>query len=129
VHHEFGRLRFKVAKTFGAVHSGPSSGGRCTGIWTYIAQDNLDAADRLLDRFDDLFRRLASQPFLGKSVEELAPNLRFIPIGNYLIFYRPTKDGIEIVRLLHAARDVSAEFSASRRLPASGLCFVSQNGA
>ena len=79
-------------------------------IWAYIAQDNLDAADRLLDRFDDLFRRLASQPFLGKIIEELAPNLRFIPIGNYLIFYRPTKDGIEIVRLLHAARDVSAEF-------------------
>ena len=51
-------------------------------IWAYIAQDNPDAADRLLDRFDKLFRVLASQPLVGKSVEELAPNLRFVPIGN-----------------------------------------------
>jgi plasmid stabilization system protein ParE len=27
-----------------------------------------------------------------------------------LIFYRPTKDGIEIVRILHGARDIAAEF-------------------
>ncbi|MCE0499555.1 MAG: type II toxin-antitoxin system RelE/ParE family toxin [Methylacidiphilales bacterium] len=79
-------------------------------IWAYIAQDNPDAADRLLDRFDKLFRVLASQPLLGKSVEELVPNLRLVPIGNYLIFYRPTKDRIEIVRILHGARDITAEF-------------------
>ena len=79
-------------------------------IWVYIAQDNPDAADRLLDRFDDLFRLLLSQPFLGKSVEELAQKLRFVPIGNYLIFYRPTKDGIEIVRILHGARDITTGF-------------------
>jgi len=79
-------------------------------IWVYIAQDNPDAADRLLNRFDNLFRKLASQPFLGKSIEELVPNLRFVPIGSYLIFYRPTKDGIEIARILHSARDITAEF-------------------
>jgi plasmid stabilization system protein ParE len=27
-------------------------------IWAHIAQDNLDAADRLLNRFDKLFRLL-----------------------------------------------------------------------
>lgn len=79
-------------------------------IWTYIAQDNPDAADRLLDRFDKLFRMLALQPLVGKSVEELVPNLRFVPVGNYLIFYRPAKDRIEIVRILHGARDITAEF-------------------
>jgi toxin ParE1/3/4 len=74
-------------------------------IWAYIAQDNPEAADRLLDRFDKLFRVLASQPLVGKSVEELVPNLRFVPIGNYLIFYRPTQE-----RILHGARDINAEF-------------------
>jgi toxin ParE1/3/4 len=53
---------------------------------------------------------LATQPHLGKSVEELAPRLRFMPLGNYLIFYRPLPDGIEIVRLLHGARDITAAF-------------------
>ena len=79
-------------------------------IWAYIAEENPDAADRLLDRFDKLFRLLAAQPHLGQSVEDLAPNLRFIPLGNYLVFYRPAKDGIEIVRILHGARDITAEF-------------------
>jgi toxin ParE1/3/4 len=27
-------------------------------------------------------------------------------VGNYLIFYRPISDGIEIVRVLHGARDI-----------------------
>ena len=88
----------------------PAAEADAVEIWAYIAQDNPDAADRLLDRFDALFRAPVSQPFLGKSVEELAPNLRFVPIGSYLIFYRPTKDGIEIVRILHGARDITAEF-------------------
>lgn len=53
---------------------------------------------------------IAAQPELGRKVEELARDLRFIPSGNYLVFYRPLSDGIEIVRLLHSARDVTAEF-------------------
>jgi len=57
-----------------------------------------------------LFRVLALQPFLGKSIEELATNVRFVPLGSYLIFYRPTKDVIEIVRILHGARDITADF-------------------
>ena len=79
-------------------------------IWAYIAEENPDAADRLLDRFDKLFRLLAARPHLGKSAENLAPNLRTLPVGNYLVFYRPAQDGIEIVRLLHGARDITAEF-------------------
>jgi len=79
-------------------------------IWAYIAQDSPDAADRLLNRFDALFRLLVSQPFLGKSIEELASNLRFVPAGSYLIFYRPVKDRVEIVRILHGARDITSEF-------------------
>jgi len=88
----------------------PAAEADAVEIWTYVAQDNPDAADRLLDQFDDLFRLLVSQPLLGKSIEKLAPKLRFVPIGNYLIFYRPTRDGIEIVRILHGARDITADF-------------------
>lgn len=86
----------------------PAAEADAIEIWAYIAQDNPDAADRLLNRFDQAFRLLLSQPLLGKSIEEFAPNLRLIPIGNYLIFYRPTKEGIEIVRLLHGARNIGA---------------------
>lgn len=38
-------------------------------------------------------------------------NLRSHPHGNYVIFYRPIGDGIEIVRVLHGARDIDAAFT------------------
>lgn len=79
-------------------------------IWCHIAGDDPPAADRLLERFHQIFSKLAEHPRLGKEVEELAPNLRLFPIGRYLVFYRPIKDGIEIARLLHGARDVTADF-------------------
>ena len=65
------------------------------------------------------FQKLSTQPLLGKAVEEIAPNLRFIPIGSYLVFYRAIEDGVEIVRILHGARDITAEFSRAWFFPAS----------
>lgn len=67
----------------------PAAESDAVEIWSYIAKDNPRAADRLLDRFDRVMRTISTQPQLGKSVEELAPKLRFIPLGSYLIFYRP----------------------------------------
>ena len=88
----------------------PAAQADAVEIWAYIAEDNPAAADRLPDRIDTLVRTLATQPYLGKTLAKLAPNLRFMHIGAYLIFYRPVEDGVEIVRLLHSARDVTAEF-------------------
>jgi toxin ParE1/3/4 len=48
---------------------------------------------------------LAANPHGGPRREDLAPGLRFYPVGNYLIFYRPGDDGIILVRVLHGARD------------------------
>lgn len=31
-------------------------------------------------------------------------------VGNYMIFYFPINDGIDIVRVLHGARDIRANF-------------------
>ncbi|MEO7932808.1 MAG: type II toxin-antitoxin system RelE/ParE family toxin [Chthoniobacterales bacterium] len=45
-------------------------------IWAYIARDNPPAADHLLETFDEIFTSLSMQPHLGKTVEELATNLR-----------------------------------------------------
>jgi len=88
----------------------PAAEDDAAEIWAYIARDNPSAASRLLGRFDQLFRTLVNQPGAGKSVDMLAPDLRFMPMGSYLIFYKPLPDGVEIVRILHGARDVTAEF-------------------
>lgn len=79
-------------------------------IWIYIAQDNPAAADRLLDNFDSKFSLLAEQPALGPAREDIAPGLRYLPVGNYLILYRIIDGGIEVVRVVQGARNWKSLF-------------------
>jgi toxin ParE1/3/4 len=79
-------------------------------IWIYIAQDNPDAADTFIRSLISKFPILASMPDLGRKREDLSPRLRSLPVGRYVIFDRSTQDGIEIVRVLHGARDLPPVF-------------------
>lgn len=74
----------------------------------YVGARNPSAAARLIDRFETECRRLAHDPGVGQLRPDLAPRLRFFPIGNYLIFYRESSDGIQVVRVIHASRDYKA---------------------
>lgn len=71
-------------------------------IEAFIARDNIAAARRFVLRLLDACEALADQP--RAYAETKVQNLRKRPIGDYLIFYRVSGD-IEIVRILHAARD------------------------
>lgn len=75
--------------------------------WLYVAEDNIGAADHMLDQIDSQARLLLAQPLMGRSRDELAPGLRSWPSSTpYLLFYFQDKDGIIIARVLHHARDV-----------------------
>jgi toxin ParE1/3/4 len=43
----------------------------------------------------------------------LVLTLRSFPVGNYVIFYREVSEGIEIIRVLHGARDIEGIISSS----------------
>lgn len=77
-------------------------------IWFYIAPDNMAAADGLLDEIERQCKQIARQPLLGRARPELRPSLRSFPVGRYMAFYQPTPDGIELVRVLHGARDIGS---------------------
>jgi toxin ParE1/3/4 len=81
-----------------------------TSIHKYIARDNLTAADGLILTLKQKFRLLASQPLLGQHRPELGANLRSFTVSNYVIFYRPMKNNIEVARVIHAARDIDMQF-------------------
>jgi toxin ParE1/3/4 len=74
-------------------------------IWLYIAQDNLEAADKFIHAIVSRFPKLAAMSLTGRQREELSPRLRSFPLARHVIFYRPMENGIEIVRVLHGARD------------------------
>jgi toxin ParE1/3/4 len=73
-------------------------------IWAYIAQDNIPAADRLIDEVERTLFLLAHSPWMGQSVDEYRVGLRRFTLGNYVLFFEPIEGGIRLVRVLHGAR-------------------------
>jgi toxin ParE1/3/4 len=73
-------------------------------IWLYIAVDNPLAADKFVDQIDAKCQMLADSPGIGPARPDIAPDLRYFPIGRYLILYREISGGIEVVRVVHGAR-------------------------
>ncbi|WP_242040306.1 type II toxin-antitoxin system RelE/ParE family toxin [Anabaena subtropica] len=64
----------------------------------------------MLQKIDSQLKILASNPGMGRKRDSLASNLRSFPVGNYLIFYRPINEGIEVIRILHGVRDIPSLF-------------------
>ena len=79
-------------------------------IWLYIARDSPEAATRFIEKLRVKCSLIADSPRIGRQREELAPSLRSFPVGDYLIFYRLTRQGIEVARFLHGHRNLEAEF-------------------
>jgi len=77
-------------------------------IWNYIADDSEANADAFLHTIDNKLSLIATQPGMGRPRPELAPGLRSFPVGRYIILYQTLPDGIEIIRVLHSARDLDA---------------------
>ena len=75
-------------------------------IWRWVANDSVRSADRLADRFEEVAQMLAERPQSGRTRDDLAPGVRSFPIGAYLLFYRPVRDGSEVARVLHGRRDI-----------------------
>ena len=89
----------KVIRTPAAVRD-------LAAITDWIARENLGAALRFYDQVDRLLDSIARSPQLGESVDQLAPGMRRFTLGNYLLFYRQVEDAIELVRVLHGARQI-----------------------
>ena len=81
-----------------------------TDIWVFVAQDNAEAADRLLDHIHEKCQFLAGSPKAGRQRPELDPSIRSFVAGSYVIFYRESAKGIEVARVLHGRRDIPSLF-------------------
>ena len=82
-------------------------------IWSYIAPDNLESADRLELEILDTCQRLADRPDLGHFRRDLTDKpVRFFAVrGTYLIVYDSASEPLEVLRLLHGSRDVTAQLA------------------
>jgi toxin ParE1/3/4 len=79
-------------------------------ILDYIAKDNLDAAIKHRQRLGKRWLALIDQPRIGTKRDDLAPDLRSVTEGKYVIFYRIVSDGIQVVRVRHTSQDTKQAF-------------------
>ncbi len=77
-------------------------------IWDYIANDDINAADRLVKALFEAFEKLGRMPRMGHRREDLVEDrpLLFWPVGDYLVIYRADRLPIEIVAVTRSSRDI-----------------------
>lgn len=75
-------------------------------IWDYISADSPLQADQLIERFRTKLEHLAKWNTLGRPRPEFGKDCRSYPFGKYGFFFRPVADGIEVIRVIHSARDL-----------------------
>lgn len=75
--------------------------------WLYIAEDNLAAADKVLDTLEKEATLLLLQPLMGRARPELGSAVRSWPSSTpYLLFYEVDDMELTVLRVLHHARDI-----------------------
>jgi len=88
----------------------PESETDLVEIWHQIAQDSTGAADEMMVRIQEQSLNLVEFPLIGRTRDELKSGLRSVPVYPYLMFYRVQSEMVEIVRVLHGARDLREQF-------------------
>lgn len=89
-------------------------------IAAYIAQDNTEQAVLFLDALSATYKMILDHPGRWPFYGFTHPRLRDIRersvanFANYLIFYRIDAEAVEIVRVLHGARDLPSIFAGMK---------------
>ncbi len=77
--------------------------------WLFVAEENLNAADQMLETINEGIHLLAQQPLMGRERPELRAGLRSWPTATpYILYYVPDQGGLTLIRVLHHARDIQS---------------------
>ena len=88
----------------------PSALADLDEIHSYTAEDDLGVADAFVDRILGKFQLLADNPKAGRVWSDFPSQMRIFPFRNYLIFYFEADSGVNIIRVIHGARDTGPIF-------------------
>jgi toxin ParE1/3/4 len=82
-------------------------------IGDYIAQDNPRQAKRFVRELREQCRKITQAPQAYRRRPELGPGLRSCAHGDYIVFFVEEPGLVRIVRVLHGAMDIEAQFVTS----------------
>jgi len=88
----------------------PDAAADLVWIWRYIRErGSKEATDRVEGVIRAKLAALASAPGIGHQRSDLASvDIRFFPVYSYLIIYRDAPDSLQVIAILHGARDLQA---------------------
>ena len=88
----------------------PDAAGDLVQIWQYIRQrGSEETADRVEAAIRRVIVALAASPRMGHRRSDLASgDVRFFPVYSYLIVYREALGPLQVIAILHGARDVGS---------------------
>ena len=85
------------------------------GIWRELAEYRLEVADKQIKRIEKKILILKQFPLAGRLREDLTPNIRSIPVDNFVVFYQILQQNdrsiVEIVRVTDGRRDLNRLFT------------------
>ncbi len=85
----------------------PEARQQLEAIGDYIAEDSIEAALKVLGALEESFGVLAENPRIGHTREDLTDRpVKFWSVFSYLVIYNPVSDPLEIVSVVHGARDI-----------------------
>lgn len=94
-----------------SVEISPAARHDLSDIWEFVSRDSETAATRLVQSFYQQCVVLTRMPNLGRNrSQDLGNGLRSFPVGSYVIYYRYDSKKLEMVRVIHSARDIGREF-------------------
>ena len=80
-------------------------------VWFHIASNgSVETADRFVDSLTDRFFLLSAHPFAGRRRDDLLPDIRLFPVGDYVVLYFVEGPDVRITRVVHGSRDLEALF-------------------
>jgi toxin ParE1/3/4 len=91
-------------------------------IYAFIARENPNAAERVLESVRQTFARISQTPSSGVVYSPRDPTLkgiRMFPVDgypNYLIFYRFGSDVVRVLYVVHGARHLPHLFRSEPRI-------------
>lgn len=79
-------------------------------IWFEIALDNIRAADETVDQIRNRTTQLSLFPESGRLRLDIANDVRSLVVGNYIVLHRIGDEVVDVVRIVHGARDLTTLF-------------------
>jgi toxin ParE1/3/4 len=82
------------------------------GIFSYVGRQRRSqrAGTKVIQEIDSKAQFYAEQPFLTQARSVLGCEVRAFTVFWYVVIFRPNSDGIEVLRVIHGARDVARIF-------------------